>query len=209
MFVYKAGQFAWLNIGHSPFSLHENPFSISSAPAERERVCFLIKEVGDFTRTLGTIKPGTVAFMDGPHGHLTIAGRKANGVALIVGRVGLAPLLGIARQAQGEGDTRPMVLIYGNRTQHQIAHRDELEAMSLERETSKVVHVLSEPPDDWQGARGLVSEDIIRASCGGDIPADWLFVLCGSAPMLSAVETLLRCTGVPAHSILSERFDCD
>ena len=46
---FKAGQFAWLNIGHSPFSIRENPFSISSCPAERPRICFLIKEVGDFT----------------------------------------------------------------------------------------------------------------------------------------------------------------
>ena len=29
---FEAGQFAWLNLGHSPFSVHENPFSISSAP---------------------------------------------------------------------------------------------------------------------------------------------------------------------------------
>ena len=29
---FQAGQFVWLNIGHSPFSLNENPFSISSAP---------------------------------------------------------------------------------------------------------------------------------------------------------------------------------
>ena len=31
--TYKAGQFVWLNIGHTPFTLYENPFSISSAPS--------------------------------------------------------------------------------------------------------------------------------------------------------------------------------
>ena len=29
--TFAAGQFAWLNVGHSAFSLHEHPFSISSA----------------------------------------------------------------------------------------------------------------------------------------------------------------------------------
>lgn len=36
-FVFRAGQFVWLNVGHPPFSLYENPFSISSAPARAER----------------------------------------------------------------------------------------------------------------------------------------------------------------------------
>lgn len=31
-FDFQAGQFAWLNLGHSPFSLVEHPFSISSPP---------------------------------------------------------------------------------------------------------------------------------------------------------------------------------
>ena len=50
---FKAGQFVWLNIGHSTFSLYENPFSISSAPAGGPEISFVIKELGDFTRALG------------------------------------------------------------------------------------------------------------------------------------------------------------
>ena len=46
---FAAGQFVWLNLGHSPFSLTEHPFSISSAPAERPRIAFTIKESRDFT----------------------------------------------------------------------------------------------------------------------------------------------------------------
>ena len=32
---FAAGQFVWLNVGNSAFSLHENPFSISSSPGGR------------------------------------------------------------------------------------------------------------------------------------------------------------------------------
>ena len=38
---FEAGQFAWLNVAHSPFSLEENPFSISSPPAARPKVQFV------------------------------------------------------------------------------------------------------------------------------------------------------------------------
>ena len=72
---FEAGQFAWLNLGHSPFSVHENPFSISSAPAQRPDIRFVIKEMGDLTRRIGDIAPGTVAYLDGAHGNLTLRGR--------------------------------------------------------------------------------------------------------------------------------------
>ena len=47
---FRAGQFVWLNVGNSPFSLCENPFSMASAPASEDRLAFVIKETGDFTR---------------------------------------------------------------------------------------------------------------------------------------------------------------
>ena len=55
--AYKAGQFAWLNIGRGVFSLNENPFSISSAPSAGRDVEFIIKELGDFTRTIRGSRP--------------------------------------------------------------------------------------------------------------------------------------------------------
>ena len=80
---YQAGRFVWLNIGHGAASLAENPFSISSAPASGNRLQFIIKELGDFTRTVGDIAPGTRAHVDGPHGNLVVTGRKEPGIALI------------------------------------------------------------------------------------------------------------------------------
>jgi predicted ferric reductase len=82
-----AGQFARINIGHSPSSLNENPFSISSAPGAGPDLRFAIKELGDFTDHIGAVAPGTCASVDGPFGHLTIAGRDAPGITLIAGAV--------------------------------------------------------------------------------------------------------------------------
>jgi predicted ferric reductase len=86
----------------------------------------MIKELGDFTRTIGEIKPGTVAYLDGPYGNLTVDGREEPGVALIAGGVGLAPLLGILRQMRQTADPREVKVIYGNRIIEQIAYREEL-----------------------------------------------------------------------------------
>ncbi|MEO3430270.1 ferredoxin reductase family protein [Pelagibius sp. CAU 1746] len=205
---YEAGQFVWLNVGHSAFSLRENPFSISSAPGTGPALQFVIKELGDFTRTLGQVAPGTRAYLDGPHGNLVVAGRGEPGIALLAGGVGVAPLLGILRQLRLEGDTRPTSLVYGNRVAEQISYRDELDALARDHGT-EVVHVLSEPPRDWQGRIGMLDAAVVRELFSAPEKRDWLYVLCGPPAMMAAVEDCLIDLGVPARQILSERFTYD
>ncbi|MGI9356612.1 MAG: ferredoxin reductase family protein [Rhizobiaceae bacterium] len=205
---FDAGQFAWIKIGQGALSLNENPFSISSAPASGKRLEFVIKELGDFTSTIGRIKPGTKAYLDGPHGNLTVSGRNEPGIALIAGGVGIAPLLGILRQLHLEEDTRPTVLVYGNRRESQIVYRDELETL-INSHGTKVVHVLSEPPDAWSGLTGIVDVHLIKAVFGAREMKNWLYVICGPAGMMESVEDALTDLGVPANRILAERFDYD
>lgn len=205
---FDAGQFAWLNIGHNTFSLNENPFSISSAPAAGDSLEFVIKELGDFTGSVGQVKPGTKAYIDGPHGNLTVSGRNNPGIALIAGGVGIAPLLGILRQLHLEKDTRPTVLVYGNRMEDQIVYRDELETLAKDHGT-RIVHVLSEPPNAWFGLMGIVDAHLLKAVF--DVPEmkNWLYVVCGPAAMMESVEDALIDMRVPQNHILFERFDYD
>lgn len=205
---YRAGEFVWLNVGHSPFSLHENPFSIASAPAEGPDLRFVIKELGDFTRSLDRIAPGTRAHLDGPFGHLTLAGRAAPGVALIAGGVGIAPMLGILAQLQATGDPRPVTLIYGNRTEAQIVDRAALDALDAAGRV-RVQHVLSEPPPGWTGETGMVDAALLRRQFGAPEHRQWDYVLCGPPPMLVAVERALLDMGVPPGNILMEAFSYD
>jgi predicted ferric reductase len=56
--AFKPGQFAWLTLGDTPFSLQQHPFSMSSSPTHPTRLEFIVKQAGDFTRRLA-IMPGT------------------------------------------------------------------------------------------------------------------------------------------------------
>lgn len=207
--AYKAGQFAWLNIGRGVFSLNENPFSISSAPSAGRDVEFIIKELGDFTRTLGRTSPGTRAWLEAPHGHLIHEGHEeAPGIALVAGGVGIAPLLGILRELAATGDPRPTVLLYGNRHEGQIVFEEELQRLSSTHGT-EVVHVLSHPPKGWTGPTGLIDEALLHAHFGIPARRDWLYILCGPPAMLHAVEAGLIALGIPASQILSEQFVYD
>jgi predicted ferric reductase len=199
---YNAGQFVWLNVGHSSFSMKENPFSICSAPGGGPEISFMIKELGDFTRTIGQIESGIVAYIDGPYGNLSVDGRTEPGVALIAGGVGLAPLLGILREMRLSDDPRKVRLIYGNRVDDQIAYRDELGAQD-------VFYVLSEPPENWHGETGFIDAALIDRVFSAKELSEWVFVICGPAIMMDIVEDHLIERGTPSHCILSERFDYD
>lgn len=205
---FEAGQFAWLNMGHSPFSLHENPFSISSAPARKPDLQFIIKEAGDLTNNIGDVAPGTTAYLDGAHGNLTVRGRTAKGIALIAGGVGVAPLISIARQLHAEDDPRPMILVYGNRVAGQIVYRAELNKFAR-RANTEVVHVLSEPRRGWKGLTGRIDTATIEAVFSFKEAADWIYLVCGPPGMLNVVEDALIALGVPAEQIISERFYYD
>ncbi|MGI9513155.1 MAG: ferredoxin reductase family protein [Anderseniella sp.] len=205
---YEAGQFVWLNLGHSPFSLHENPFSISSAPGREAGIQFVIKEAGDFTSRIGEVQPGTTAFLDGPHGNLTLKGRTGRGIALIAGGVGVVPLLSIARQLEEDGDARPLVLLYGNRLADQIVYEDELNSLACKSDRD-VKFVLSEPEPGWTGLRGMIDRTTIDQVFRFEGASQWLYLVCGPPAMLDVVEKALVARGVPPSQIVSERFYYD
>ena len=205
---FVAGQFCWLTLNRSPFAITEHPFSISSCPADRPSIAFVIKEAGDFTNAIGSVHLGASAFIDGPYGHLTITGKSGTGIAFIAGGVGIAPIMGILRQLRAEKDGRPMVLFYGNRTVTQIIYRSELEEM---KDTFDIAihHVLAEPPDDWTGDVGQLDERMLQKYLNADHHANWLYVVCGPPPMIDSVAKTLDDLGVPARQIISEKFIYD
>src|SRR5690606_39999363 len=188
----------------SPFSLVEHPFSISSTPADLPRLAFTIKESGDFTSRIGEIAPGMRAYVDGPHGTFTLAGRRPRPIVFIAGGVGFAPIVGMLRQLAGERHPHPVRLIYGNRVETQILYRDEIERFG-DHLDFRADLVLSEPPPGWTGRTGQLTRGVIR-SCLENAPREALYLICGPVPMMNIAESTLLDMGIPAADIISERF---
>ncbi len=197
---YQAGQFAWLTVNSSPYSMEEHPFSISSAPASGPNLTFLVKELGDFTNNLNQVEVGAHAYVNGPYGHLTVDRRGEPGIVLIAGGVGIAPMLGIIRELKITNDPRQIHLIYGNRTPSQIAFKEELDSINP-------TYVISEPSKDWSGRIGGIDSTLLQSELSSEQLHNWLFVICGPPPMLESVEHFLSGHGVSQSRILSERFN--
>lgn len=207
-FRFAAGQFVWLKLHRALGRITEHPFSIASAPGQLPRLQFLVKEAGDFTRDIGRLAPGAPAYVDGPYGALTLSGRDGAGIMLIAGGVGIAPLLGLARDLAATHDPRPLRIVYADRSAAQLAARAEIE--QLARAPGRELHlVLEEPPADWAGLRGRLDLENLKACLPRSGAAEWRYFVCGPSAMIDAVESSLAELGVPLARIASERFVYD
>ena len=203
-FRFQPGQFAWFAFDRSPFALTRHPFSFSSS-AESDEVEVAIKALGDFTSTVGALEPGTKVYVDGPHGAFSIDQDEGPGFGLIAGGVGIAGLISTVRTMADRRDVRPVLLFYGNRTWDDVAFREELDALR-DRLDLTLVHVLSEPPDGWEGETGYLTADILARHLS-DGYRRFQYFICGPDPMMDAAEAALVELGVPAERVHTERFD--
>jgi len=203
---WKPGQFAWLKIERSPFSLVEHPFTISTAPENGPNVAFSIKPLGDHSADLAEVPIGARAYVDGPYGAFSIDRlADAKGFVMIAGGVGITPIMANLNALEARGDSRPVVLLYGNPTWDEVSFREELEALR-KRLNLTLIHVIDEPPADWDGERGKIDIEVLKR-CLPPGSHDWPHMLCGPRPMIAALERDLKALGVATRHIDYEIFE--
>ncbi len=205
-FDYRPGQFAWLSVRSSPFALREHPFSIASSPTRPGRLEFMIKELGDFTATVGQWRSGETVWVDGPYGSFGVDRlADAPGFVFIAGGAGIAPVISMLRALADRGERRPLWLFYGNRRIERAVYADELQALAG-RLDLRLVHVLTEPPPDWSGESGYVDHDVLARHLPQQ-RSELQYFICGPDPMIRLAEQSLERLGVPLRRLHSEIFD--
>lgn len=203
-FAFTPGQFGWLTTWGSPFKITAHPFSFSSsAAAKGGQVEMSIRKLGDFTAGIADIPVGRRVYLDGPYGAFTL-GNPADMHVLIAGGVGVTPMMSMIRTLADTGDTRPVILIYGSKDWESITFREELEALKARLDLT-VVHVLANPPAEWDGEQGYVTGDILKRHLPAPHAAHEYFI-CGPGVMMDAIETTLKGLGVPMSNYHSERY---
>jgi len=207
-FGFDPGQFGWIAVGRSPFSMTQHPFSFSSAgdTPPGGPVAMTIKAAGDFTRTVPDVTPGTRVYLDGPHGVFSMDRRQAPGYVFIAGGVGVTPLYSMVLTMREREDVRPVTLFYASATWDDAIFREELARLRETMPSLQVVHVPDEPPEGWTGESGHITPDMLRRR----LPAQYRryeYLICGSSAMMDAMEAALTKVGVPARQVSTERFD--
>lgn len=204
---FRAGQYMSfkLKIGDSYIT---RAYSLSSAPLEifdgfctvsvkRNQDGFASQYIHD------NWKIGTEVETSGPQGHCYYSPvRDSKNVVGIAGGSGITPFRSMARDIVSGNSDFNLTLLYGCRTEKDIAFKDEFKELAKKSNGKiKVVVILSEEEKDGY-EHGFIDKDIIRKYA----PDDFTVFICGPQAMFEFVDRELEAFGLERKQIRRELF---
>ena len=192
----EAGQFVNIHVPGDPSQIVRIPVSFSGANPERGTVETVYAVVGDGTRRMTRMTPGTRTSVLGPCGHgwrLDSLGERA---LVVAGGVGVTPIVGLARTLGSNGVSFDAVI--GSQTAERIWGADELLLAG-------VGEVVVTTDDGSRGIRGFATDgmrDLMARNsystvltCGPEVMMAGVARLCheGSVACQVSMERMMTC----------------
>lgn len=113
---FEPGQFVWLRLRRAVVGTEEHPFTIASSANVTGRLEITVRDQGDFSHRVASLRQGQKVWLDGPHGSFTAEdhGGRA-GLVLVAGGVGITPMMSMLRTLAERGDARRHRLVLAER----------------------------------------------------------------------------------------------
>jgi predicted ferric reductase len=200
------GQFAFLRFKSGAVPAEQHPFTIASDAGSGPSLQFLIKASGDFTSTLGNLRTGDEAEVDGPYGRFTPSRfGEVRRLVMIAGGIGITPMLSVLRSIRAGPVRVPAVLLWSCRTGSDFVCREELAELSGD---------VPELSLHYFATRGSESGDIRKGRIRADTLSDVLpahekgthAMVCGPTAMMRDISKHLRSMGYPPSAVHTEEF---
>ncbi|MFC8127640.1 ferric reductase-like transmembrane domain-containing protein [Streptomyces sp. NPDC057302] len=172
------------------------PFSLS-APVRDDTLRITVKAIGDHTRRMRRLKPGTRVLATGPFGALTAHRRTRRKVLLLAGGVGITPMRALFETLPGgPGD---ITLLYRAGSSEQLVLREELEGIARSRGAG-LHYLLGRSDASFDPLAPQALRNLIPDLAEHDV------YLCGPPGMTASATTALVRAGVPEERIHAECF---
>lgn len=165
---YEGGQFIFVSFRSPGVSAESHPFSISSAPDEKN-LRIAIKVLGDFTEKLNNLKVGDAAYIEGPFGGFSYKKTSNKNQIWIAGGIGITPFLSMSGDLKIKDDYK-VDLYYAVNSPEEAVFMDQLSKISLSNKNLKVIGWYSNESGRLNGeivselSNGLRDKDIFL--CG-------------------------------------------
>ena len=204
-FDYIPGQFAFVSFTSPHVSKEEHPFTISSTPSRAPNLHFTIRACGDWTNTIGRLRPGDKAFIGGPFGNFGhVRFPESTEFIMLAGGIGITPMLSMLRFMADVRDDRKITLIWSNRTRKHIVYPDEFSDLEERLDGLSIIHVLTKEPE-YDGERGRLDKAKFERLLSGCSKQSTVFI-CGPPEMMEDSYRALRSIDFSRRSICMERF---
>lgn len=190
---HEAGQFAFVTFDEAEGA---HPFTIASAWYGDGRLRFLIKALGDYTRTLESrLRIGDLAMVEGPYGRFNFDGAARRQI-WIGGGIGITPFLARMQALAAHSDGRSVDLFYSTVGLDEAALRRVEESA---RAAGVRLHVTV------SGRDGRLDGGRVRSTVPQWAEADVWF--CGPTAFGQALRSDLVARGLPPERFHQELFE--
>lgn len=206
-FRFEPGNFVGIECHVEGHGYRRSPYCIVSPPSDDGRFELLVRVVpdGPLSQYLDALGPGDEVAFRGPVGRSMAYGDPDDprDLALVATGVGVGPFLSLATHLLDRGFERDIHLFWGLRLVEDICLTDELDALEELYPNFRYDVSLSQPPADWPGPRGRVTETMpgMLQRLGGTE-----FLLCGNGAMIDELARALSDVGVAQRFIYEEPF---
>ena len=201
----RAGQFFQWRFLDGPGWSRAHPYSLSAAP-RGDLLRITVKELGDGSARVASLRPGTRALIEGPYGKLTGEAYSGGPVLMLACGIGITPLLALLGELPYRAGEA--TLVYRARSEAEVAFRGELEWFARRRGV-RVYYALGPRADrpSWL-PRSMARVGDVEAlrRTAPSIAASHVY-LCGPDAWTEAASGAVRAAGVPTDHLHTERFD--
>jgi predicted ferric reductase len=184
-----------------------HPWSLSSMPDGRH-LRVTVRDLGDHSRRVARLRPGTRALIEGPYGGFTTRSRTRSRVLLVAAGVGITPVRAILEELvrTRSAPSGHVTLVYRADHEEQLALRAELERLA-DAGGHRLVFLVGPPVrGSWLPAGMPGGDDAARLASVVPHLASHEAYLCGPAPWMVLAHRSLRGSGIPRSHIHDERF---
>ena len=198
----EAGQFFSWRFLTGPGWTRAHPYSLSAAP-DGQSLRITVKQLGDGTAELRSVRPGTRVLVEGPYGRLSARTRTRRKVAFIGAGVGITPLRALA-----EGlDYAPGEAVFLHRFTTRPLFDQELAALTRERGLQVIMLPgRRRSPDSWLGAGIGPADDLTALTYWVPDIAQRDVYVCGPEEWAEAVRRTTEAAGLPPANFHVESF---
>lgn len=204
-FWFIAGQYAFLDF-IDPKNTDDRPslraMSIASAPQEDYLMFVMRNSDSAFKKNITTMNIGEEILIKGPIGHIALPDNIHQPIIFIISGVGITSARSMIKHEEVISSPRPIKLFYSNRTQQDIALRDELENMTLEN--FEVIHTLTREEGEWAGERGRIDAEMIMRHV--DDIQNHVYYVVGTGNFIESMKEVLEGMNINKLNIHFDNF---
>lgn len=184
-------------------------FSIANRPEDsrNDGIELHIRRVpgGRFTaRVFESIRTKEILRISGPYGSYILRSAPPTPLLMVAGGTGIAPIKALLEQVFAQSADQPIELFWGARDPQDLYLADWLTELAKKHPNLRYTPVLSEDSPEWNGARGLVHEQVARQYKS---LSDYDVYASGPPVMLEALQQVLTQRDHPAERFFFDSFE--